>query len=160
MGFVSIYIKLGILSLCTEPWHGTRSISISWDFCLYWKAIWWINYVQSNLVERSPRLSGHFVTLPAIFLLFSNFIKRSPPICGQRPAKMPPDCCFWPHERPVFPYLLSNQWCQMTLCRLFLLDYCVCAVWQSINNVMSIMIVNNCQLRLGEQGRSKGIKGS
>ena len=40
-----IYIKLGILSLCTEPWHGTRSISISWDFCLYWKTIWWIDYV-------------------------------------------------------------------------------------------------------------------
>ena len=40
-----ICIKLGILSLCTEPWNGTSSISISWDFCLYWKAIWWIEYV-------------------------------------------------------------------------------------------------------------------
>jgi len=40
-----IYIKLGILSLCTEPWHGTRSMSISWDCCLYWTAIWWIDYV-------------------------------------------------------------------------------------------------------------------
>jgi len=40
-----IYTKLGILLLRTEPWHCTRSISISWDFCLYWKAIGWIDYV-------------------------------------------------------------------------------------------------------------------
>ena len=111
-----------------------------------------------TLHKRSPRLSGHFVTLPAISFLFYNLIKRSPPIFGQQ--KCLPIVVFWPHKRPVFSYLLSNQRCQMTLCRSFLLDYCVCAYWQSINNVMSLMTVNNCQLRLGEQGRGKGIKGS
>ena len=36
VGFFN-YIKLGILSLCT---------TISREFCLYWKATWWIDYVH------------------------------------------------------------------------------------------------------------------
>ena len=54
-GFIDLqmYIKLGILLLCTEPWHGTRSIRISWDFCLYWKAIWWIDYVYRILIVNT-----------------------------------------------------------------------------------------------------------
>jgi len=55
-----IYIKLGILSLCTEPWHGTRSICISWDFCLYWKAIWWIDDVYRYWLWIHTHLSTTF----------------------------------------------------------------------------------------------------
>ena len=55
MGVFFICIKLGILSLCTEPWHGTRSIS--WDFCLYWKAIWWLDYVYIYWLWTHTHLS-------------------------------------------------------------------------------------------------------
>jgi len=60
VGRFFMYIKLGILSLCTEPWHATRSISISWDFCLYWKAIWWIDYVYRYWLWIHIHLSTTF----------------------------------------------------------------------------------------------------
>jgi len=62
-------LKLGILSLCTESWHSTRSISISWDFCLYWKAIWWIYYVDRYWLWIHTHLS---TTLNLTFNLVTN----------------------------------------------------------------------------------------
>ena len=70
MGVCFIYIKLGILSLCTEPWHGTLIISISWDFCLYWKAIWWIDYVYRYWLWIHTHLSTTInITVNGSFIL-------------------------------------------------------------------------------------------
>jgi len=75
-----IYIKLGILSLCTESWHGTRSISISWDFCLYWKAIWWIDYVYRYWLWTHTHLSTTFnLTLNCSLIL--THVRRSDQYC-------------------------------------------------------------------------------
>jgi len=75
-----IYIKLGILSLCTEPWHGTRSISISLDFCLYWKAIWWVDYVYRCWLWIHTHLSTTFnLTLNCLLILTHS--RRSDQYC-------------------------------------------------------------------------------
>ena len=84
-----IYIKLGILSLCTEPWHGTRSISISWDFCLYWKAIWWIDYVYRYWLWIHTHLSTTFnLTLNCSLIL--THARRSDQYCS---AYYHMNCC-------------------------------------------------------------------
>jgi len=40
---------LRILPFCTEPWHDTSFISISWYFCKVSNAIWWINDVYIDI---------------------------------------------------------------------------------------------------------------
>jgi len=48
-----IYINLGILSLCTEPWNDTRSMSISLYLCLDSQAFWWIDDVYKIDCENT-----------------------------------------------------------------------------------------------------------
>jgi len=133
---------------------------------LVFVSVKWCKCLQSNLVERSPCISGHLGSAAISWrsrqfsFYFITWLSGHLPSAASGQQKCLPIVVFWPHKLPVFSYLLSNPRCQMTVCRSFLLDYCTCAYWQSINNVMSIMTMNNCQLRLGEQGRGKGIKGS
>ena len=80
-------IRLGILSLCTEPWHGTRNISISWDFCLNRKAIWWIYYVYRYWLWIHIHLSTIFnLTLNCSLIL--THARRSDQYCRVQPHEL------------------------------------------------------------------------
>ena len=57
---VLIYIKLGILSLCSEPWTDTRCMSISWYLCLDTQAFWWIDDVYRYWLSLHTHLSTTF----------------------------------------------------------------------------------------------------
>jgi len=82
-----IYIKLGILSLCTEPWHCTRSSSFSWYFCLYWKAIWWIDYVYIYWHLIHTHLSTTFnITLNCSLIL--THARKNNQYCRAKPQEL------------------------------------------------------------------------
>jgi len=75
-----ICINLGILSLCTELWNGTRSMRISPYVCLDSQAFWWIDGVYRYWLWIHTHLSTTFILTLKCPLILTH-AKRSDQYC-------------------------------------------------------------------------------
>jgi len=75
-----IYINLGILSLCTELWNGTRSMRILPYMCLDYRAFWWIDgvYRYWMWVQLTP---FNYISFHFNYPLILTHAKRSEKYC-------------------------------------------------------------------------------